>query len=83
VKAGGTELRNDDARDDSGTTGVRSIGSLLLPYVVATRLKTPARDSYTAVNSLQTANFRVTLFVRSSFLGSMDEHCVSKSFRRL
>lgn len=80
MEAGGTELRRDDARDGCGTTGVRSIGSLLLPYVVATRLKT-ARDSYTAAGRqlsayLRTANFRVTLLVRSSFLGSTDERAL-------
>lgn len=77
VKAGGTELRTT-TRGTTGTTGVRSIGSLLLPYVVATRLKTratlirPASRQLSAY--LQTANFCVTLLVRSSlFISSTDE----------
>lgn len=41
VEAGGTELRTT-MRGTTGATSVRSIGSLLLPYVVATRLKTRA-----------------------------------------
>ncbi|EGI62243.1 hypothetical protein G5I_09432 [Acromyrmex echinatior] len=77
VEAGGTELRTT-TRGTTGTTGVRSIGSLLLPYVLATRLKTRATliqpTSRQLSAYLQTANFRVTLLVRSSlFIDSTDE----------